>query len=149
MALLPLAVDANAIIGEVLSERGRQLLRHPQLHLVVAAYTFEEVREKIPLRVARMVQSGHIPLQFAAARIEAVLYVAHTYTQRVHLPVYQRFQIEAQDRVPDDAEDDWHTVALALHFRTAIWTNDKHFLGCGIGVWTTNTLLRHLNAGRV
>jgi hypothetical protein len=37
--------------------------------------------------------------------------------------------------------DDWHTVALAMTTKTAIWTLDqKHFFGCGMTVWNMKVL---------
>jgi len=52
-------------------------------------------------------------------------------------------EIEAKERIPRDP-DDWHTVALAIHLNTAIWTQDNDFLGCGCPCWTTDTLISHL-----
>jgi hypothetical protein len=47
---------------------------------------------------------------------------------------------EARRRIPDDP-DDWHTVAVAMATKTAIWTLDqKHFFGCGMTVWNTKVL---------
>ncbi len=40
--------------------------------------------------------------------------------------------------------DDWHSIALAMAVDAAIWTMDGDFLGCGIGTWTTDTLLSYL-----
>jgi len=36
------------------------------------------------------------------------------------------------------------TVALALALDCGIWTTDNDFLGCGLPVWTPETLLLHL-----
>lgn len=55
---------------------------------------------------------------------------------------------QASYRIPRDPSD-VPTVALALALgggecRCGIWTNDGDFLGCGVPVWTTETLLAHL-----
>lgn len=46
-------------------------------------------------------------------------------------------------RIPRDPNDA-PTVALALALDCGIWTNDNDFFGCGVPVWTTETLLLHL-----
>lgn len=49
------------------------------------------------------------------------------------------FEAEARLRVPGDP-DDWPTAALALALDADIWTQDKHFFGCGLSVWRTDVL---------
>ena len=43
-------------------------------------------------------------------------------------------------RIPND----WPTVALGLAMGIGIWTSDRGLFGCGVPVWTTQTLLTHL-----
>jgi hypothetical protein len=35
-------------------------------------------------------------------------------------------------------------VALALALECGIWTADRDFFGCGVAVWTTDTLAQYL-----
>lgn len=37
--------------------------------------------------------------------------------------------------------------AQALELDLPIWTNDTHFWGCGVAVWTDDSLARHLASG--
>jgi predicted nucleic acid-binding protein len=60
---------------------------------------------------------------------------------------YGEHEAAARDRIPRDPND-WPTVALALSLGIGIWTNDYDYFGCGIPVWTTQTLLTHLSTGR-
>ena len=60
---------------------------------------------------------------------------------------YGGHEAAARDRIPRDPND-WPTVALALSMGIGIWTNDYDFFGCGVPVWTTQTLLTHLASGR-
>jgi predicted nucleic acid-binding protein len=60
---------------------------------------------------------------------------------------YGQYEAEARDRIPRDPND-WPAVALALQLGIGIWTVDDDFFGCGVPVWTTETLLTHLKAGR-
>ena len=46
--------------------------------------------------------------------------------------------------MPRDPKD-VPTVALALTFACGIWTGDRDFFGCGVPVWTTETLLGYLD----
>lgn len=54
--------------------------------------------------------------------------------------IYAPLEQEARQRIPGDP-DDWHTVALAMATKTAIWPLDqKHFFRCGMAVWNTRVL---------
>jgi predicted nucleic acid-binding protein len=60
---------------------------------------------------------------------------------------FSAYEAEARDRIPRDPND-WPTVALALALGCGIWTADRDFFGCGVPVWTTETLLTHVETGR-
>jgi len=49
----------------------------------------------------------------------------------------------ARRRIPRDPQDT-PTVALALALDCGIWTADRDFFGCGLPVWTTETLIMQL-----
>ena len=59
--------------------------------------------------------------------------------------VYADRLTEASRRIPRDPRDA-PTVALALALDCGIWTGDGDFLGCGVPVWTTETLQLQLGA---
>lgn len=146
---LVLAVDANVLIGELLSDRGLAFVQHPGLYFMAAEYTLAEVREKVPLRIEKLVAVGMVKPEEASGRLAATLSVVERRVRPVPLDVYQAYEAEARDRIPHDP-DDWHTVALALTFDIAVCTNDKrHFFGCGVAVWSTDIPRRHIAAGRV
>ena len=52
----------------------------------------------------------------------------------------------AYRRIPRDPRDA-PSVALALTLECGILTGDYDFFGCGVPVWTVETLLLHLEAG--
>jgi len=60
---------------------------------------------------------------------------------------YVAHEEEALDRVPRDARD-WPIAALAIALGCGVWTEDRDFFGCGVPVWTTQTLVTHVEAGR-
>jgi hypothetical protein len=55
-----LAVDASTLIAEVLRVRGRKLIAHPALELVVAADAWNETEHELRKRVALLVERGHL-----------------------------------------------------------------------------------------
>lgn len=56
---------------------------------------------------------------------------------------YEAHMNEAVRRMPRDPRDA-ATVALALATGSGIWTADLDFFGCGVAVWTTETLQAQL-----
>jgi len=54
---------------------------------------------------------------------------------------YEHRRGEAEERIAARDPDDWPTVALALHLRLPIWSQDKDFEHAGIRVFTTGKLL--------
>ena len=139
--------DASTVVAESLRLRGEQLIAHADLTLYIAAPTWSEVIHEVGRRLDAMVRHG----RFTPAELERVRNNRLALLSR-HLTVvteteYRERETEARDRVPRDPND-WPTVALALSLGIGIWTNDYDFFGCGIPVWTTQTLLTHLASGR-
>jgi predicted nuclease of predicted toxin-antitoxin system len=69
-----------------------------------------------------------------AGRRELENDVANLISEHDHL------RATALRRVPRD-ERDWPTVAAALALGALILTADGDFLGCGVAVWTVDTLI--------
>jgi len=142
-----LAVDANVLVAHLPRRDGRALIGDTRLRLLIAEYTFAEFRHHVARRIADRRQAGDLT-EAEADRLRAVsIEAAEAHTLRVPVALYAHREAEARDRVPDDP-DDWHTAAVALAFRTAIWSEDRHFWGGGIAVWGTARLRVHLVAGR-
>ncbi len=142
-----LAVDANVLVAHLLRRDGRALIGDTRLRLLIAEYTFAEFCHHIARRIADRRQVEDLT-EAEAERLRAVsVEAAEAHTLRIPIALYAHREAEARDRVPDDP-DDWHTAAIALAFRTAIWSEDRHFWGCGIAVWVTARLRVHLVAGR-
>lgn len=142
-----LAADASAIVAEALRARGEWLLQHDDLDLLIAPPIWSEVVHEIGRRLDSMVTQGRMTL---ARRGEAEVTIIESLAQQLSLvpaSAYTGYEAEARDRIPRDPND-WPTVALALSLGIGIWTSDRDFFGCGVPVWTTQTLLTHLTAGR-
>lgn len=72
-------------------------------------------------------------LQVAEQAVEQRLLIVDT-------ALYAPFEAQARLRIRRDP-DDWPTVAAAMATDAGIWTNDQDFCGCGLPVWSTETLL--------
>ena len=90
-----------------------------------------------------MVTTGKLSREAGADLTQAAFQLLETCIINISQVEYGYLEIEAKERIPRDP-DDWHTVALAIHLNTAIWTQDNDFLGCGCPCWTTDTLISHL-----
>jgi predicted nucleic acid-binding protein len=142
-----LVTDASNLVAESLRLRGEQLIAHPDVTLYIAAPTWSEVVHEVSRRLDAMVRHG----RFTPAERERVrdhrLALLSRHLTVVEATEYRAHEVAARDRIPRDPTD-WPTVALALRLGSGIWTNDYDFFGCGVPVWTTQTLLTHLTTGR-
>lgn len=138
-----LVVDANILVAELLRVRGKALIAHPALQLVIAEYVWDEVRHELRKRLIAMARDHGAPDDTADTLLDSTMHLAETHIAPVPRMAYDLHETVARGRIPRDP-DDWHTVALALASNADIWTADADFLGCGIATWTTDTLLTHL-----
>ena len=141
--MMILIIDANILIGELLRQRGRELLRNKQLVIYASEKVVDETTYEIQKRIRHMITTGKLSQEAGADLTQAAFQPLETRIINVPQIEYGYLEIEAKERIPRDP-DDWHTVALALHFDAAIWTQDNDFLGCGCPCWTTDTLISHL-----
>lgn len=139
-----LAVDASTLVGEVLRARGRALLQHPDLDLVMAAEVWGETEHEPRKRAALLAQRGVLSETRAAQLVEDALAVIAVRVTVVPSDVYAARLDEARRRIPRDQRD-VPAVALALALDRGIWAADRDFFGCGLPVWTTETLQLHLD----
>ena len=141
--MMTLIIDANILIAELLRQRGRELLRNPQLIIYASERVVDETNYEIKKRISRMITTGKLSKEAGADLTQAASQPLETRIISVPQIEYGYLEIEAKERIPRDP-DDWHTVALAIHLDAAIWTQDNDFLGCGCPCWTTDTLISHL-----
>lgn len=136
--------DASVLVGELLRERGRQLLLNPELHILVAEDQWEEATHELSRRL-EILQSRHA---LTAERREALEQsirdlVDARAIEVVSRETYSHLKHTALRRIPRD-ERDWPTVALAILTSADILTGDNDFLGCGCPTWTIETLRAEL-----
>jgi len=142
---MKLIVDANILVGELLRLRGRALIAHPTLELLISQKVAEEADHELQKRIRVMVRQNRFSAEHGEQFFAVAQDLLESSIQIVSYAAYGNVESEARRRIPRDP-DDWHTVALALLTDAAIWTQDCDFLGCGCPTWTTETLLLQLQS---
>ena len=139
-----IVADASVLVGELLRDRGRALILHPRVQLVVAEHQWNEVEHELARRLSTLVARGRITTERRLTLEEAVQHLMDVQgIEIIAQSAYQHMETVARRRVPRDPND-WAPVALALVFDAAILTGDNDFLGCGCPTWTVETLREEL-----
>jgi predicted nucleic acid-binding protein len=130
-----LAADANVLLSAIIGGRAKVALNHPEVgEIFTTEHTFAEV-EEYALVLARKKRLPTDVLLLAVAALPVTL---------VSRTQYARSITEAVKRIGRRDPDDVELLALALHFRIPIWSNDRDFEGLNVDLFTTESLLRHL-----
>jgi hypothetical protein len=140
-----LVADASVLVGEALRARGRALLGSALFEFVISEDAWEETQYELRRRVALIAVRRAFPPgrdhEVLADALDGIALNASI----VPPSTYQERQAEARQRMARDP-DDAPTLALALTLDSGIWTSDRDFFGCGIPVWSTETLLWYLRS---
>lgn len=138
--------DASVLVAELLRQRGRALLSHPAVRLVVAEAQWLESMHELDKRMAAIVRHRRLSSAQAGELHESVTELVEAQVIEV-VPhhFYEHMEAAARRRIPRDPQD-WPTVALALVLDAGILTGDGDFLGCGCPTWTVETLALELAA---
>ena len=130
-----LAADANVLLSAVIGGRARLVLSNPDIEEVVTTETvFAEVEEY----AAILGHKKKIPAE------TLMLAVASLPVSIVAREVYAGSMARARKRIGWRDPDDVELLALTLHFKVPLWSNDNDFDGCGVEQFTTAELLRKL-----
>jgi predicted nucleic acid-binding protein len=136
--------DASVLVGELLRKRGRELLKHPDLRVLVAEQQWSEAQHELSRRLDILESRVGLTAEQREALERAVNDLVETRTiEVVPSDTYASLEQTATERVPRDQRD-WPTVALAMALDAGILTGDNDFLGCGCPTWTVETLNREL-----
>ena len=138
--IIELVVDANVLVGELLRDRGQDLLEHIDLRLLIAPRAMNEAQHELRHRLDAMIRHGRIAAPRAALLIQAANGIMHRRLLVIPAAICEPLEVQARLRIRRDP-DDWPTVAAAMATGAGIWTNDQDFCGCGLPVWSTETLL--------
>ena len=130
-----LAADANVLLSALIGGRARLALTHSQVTEVLTTQNvLSEVREYLPsLALKRKLDPAS--LQLAVATLPVTVVPASAYRRKM---AAARRRLEERD--PDDVE----LLALALHLRIPVWSNDADFASARTPWLTTAELLSRL-----
>lgn len=133
---MQLVADANVLLSAVIGGRAKPILQHPEVEAVFTAATaMDEVHEHLPLlALKRRLQLDTLLLALAALPVTVV--------DRAE---YRRQLAEAARRIRRRDPKDVDVLALALHVKLPIWSNDNDFEVGGTEWHTTAELLKALN----
>jgi len=129
------AADAKVLLAAVLGGPTKLALTHPLVQEVLTTEpTFAEV-EQYALVLSREKRLPFDTLLLAVAALPVTLVSRAQYGRQIS---------EAHRRIGRRDPDDIDLLALALHWRVPIWSNDRDFENLNIDLFTTEALLRHL-----
>ena len=132
---MKLAADANVLLSAVLGGRAKVVLSHPKIEgIFTTEVTLSEVEEYV-IVLARKRRLSLDTLLLAVAALPVSVVERETYARTV---AQARRLIGQRD--PDDIE----ILALALHLKIPLWSNDNDFRDTGVEWYTTAELLRRL-----
>ncbi len=134
-ANVKLVADANVLLSAVLGGRARIVLTHPKIESIFTTeVTFSEV-EEYALVLARKRRLASDTLLLAVATLPVAM---------VERDSYARSIAEARRLIGRRDPDDIDVLALALHLKIPLWSNDNDFREAGIEWYTTAQLLQRL-----
>ncbi len=130
-----LAADANVLLAAVIGGRARLVLTSPGVtEILTTANVLSEVREYVPLlAVKRKLDPANMLLTVAALPVTVVPALE-----------YRHKLAEARRRIGERDPDDVELLALALHLRIPVWSNDDDFSSARAPWFTTAHLLERL-----
>lgn len=132
---MKLVADANVLLSAVLGGRAKLVLTHPAVESIYTAEsTFREVEEYAGVLAVKK----RLPLDtllLATATLPVLI---------VEQSVFLRSRHRAQRLIGRRDPDDVDVLALALHLKLPIWSNDNDFEGLDVTWYTTAQLLQKL-----
>ena len=130
-----LVADANVLLSAVLGGRAKAVLEHPGVtEVLTAEITLSEVQEY----AAQLARKKRLSLDVVLMAVAALP------VRVVDRAVYQPSILEAERRIGRRDPDDVEILALALHAKIAVWSNDSDFESVGVEWFTTAELLARL-----
>ena len=127
-----LAADANVLLSAVIGGQANRVLHHPAVKAILTtADNMREVHEYIPSsRPKRKLALDLLLLKVATLPVTVV-----------SRSVYRGSLAEARRRIGRRCPDDAELLALALHFKIPVWSNDNDFADAGVAWHTTAEVL--------
>ncbi len=132
---MKLVADANILLAAVLGGRAGLVLTHPDVEEVFTTeVTHAEVQEYA------VVLSRNKKLSLDALLLAVAALPVNLVERKIYANSLARAQKLIGKRDPDDVE----ILALALHLKLPLWSNDNDFEDRGVEWYTTAELLHRL-----
>ena len=136
---MKLVADANVLLSAALGDRARLVLSHPDVEQVFTSEaTFSEAQE----------YAGVLAVRKRLPRETALLAVAALPITLIGRPAYANSMSQARKLMDKRDPDDVDILALALHMRFPLWSNDNDFEESSVEWYTTAELLHRLGISR-
>lgn len=131
-----LVADANVLLSAVIGGRAKVVLEHASItEILTTEVTLAEVQEyATQLAVKKRLSLDVVMLAVASLPVRVV-----------ERGIYEKSIPEAKRRIGRRDPDDVEILALALHARAPIWSNDNDFEDAGIEWLTTAEVLAKLS----
>lgn len=71
-----MVADASVLVGELLRKRGRGLVSHPNLRVVVAEHQWQETEHELQRRIDALVTTNRLSPEHGAELLRATLALA-------------------------------------------------------------------------
>src|SRR5579871_6030046 len=97
-----LAVDANVLVGELTRPRGRMLIAHDALDLLIAEKPWSEAPHELRKRLYAREQQGRLVPGTVEDVVIAALAVMAEHIRVIEAEAYSSFEEEARERIPRD-----------------------------------------------
>lgn len=130
-----IVVDANPIISALLGGAALRVFWSPSLkELATTQFTINEILPYLP-RLAKKISVPEALLRLELELLPLTIYEKDSYQGQI---------TEATKRIGDRDPKDIDVLALALTLGYPLWSNDHDFEGTGVVLFTTASLLKHL-----
>jgi predicted nucleic acid-binding protein len=127
-----LAADANVLLSALIGGQAARVFIHPQVEeILTTEFTLSEVQEYAGILAQKKRLDADLVL-LAAATLPV-----RTVPRKAYAPSLPAARKRIAHRDPDDTE----LLALALHFKIPLWSNDNDFNDTGAVRYTTASLL--------
>jgi predicted nucleic acid-binding protein len=129
------AADANVLLSALIGGQAARVFRHPKVEeILTTEFTLSEVQEYAGILARRKGLDADLVL-LAAASLPV-----NTFPRKACAPSLPAARKRIAHRDPEDVD----LLALALHFKVPLWSNDNDFNDAGVVRYTTASLLSFL-----
>jgi len=132
-----LAADANVLLSALIGGQAGRVLNHPAIEEILTTETTVAEVQEYAGELARKRRLAVDVVLLAVATLPVII---------VPRSVYAAALPEARKRIGRRDPDDVDLLALAIHLKLPVWSNDNDFKNTGVIRQTTASLLAALES---